>query len=248
MLVSINHRCGSGLYEIAALRVLLKCGFWEWKPDILECYVALHHQTKFDMNYLIWSQSKFLLLKKNWKSLYFFIHQRSRNTTEIFLRCILPPEHILPYSTFHGVMVSKKTLNRDSKPEDWASSVNFLNMLLSEFTYLSKIKAFCKECDDVPAQPSQLKLPSGPLLPSCFSAFLPGRPFAALPEQFYRLSWDIFYFPIQWGFIEWGGKRSEEGRGFLFWFLWGLWDLVDFWRLKYAILGRHFQVYFPNSS
>lgn len=41
-------------------------------------------------------------------------------------------------------MVSKKTLNRDSKPEDWVTSLNFLTILLSEFTYLSKIKGFCR--------------------------------------------------------------------------------------------------------
>lgn len=70
MLRSINHRCGTGQYEDAVLRVFLNCGFWEYKLGILGCHSALHHQIQFNMNYLILPQSNFLLLKKNGKSFY----------------------------------------------------------------------------------------------------------------------------------------------------------------------------------
>lgn len=131
-------------------------------------------------------------------------------------------------------MISNKTLKRDSKPEDWASSVNFLTILCYEFTYLSKIKGFCKH------GVRMMKFQPNPPRKTCPLAL--GRLLVSLPfSQAGRLLNCLRNSPgrvetsfifhsnkvLLWG----GGKRSEEGKGFfcfVFFFLWGLRGFVLF--------------------
>lgn len=85
-------------------------------------------------------------------------------------------------------MISDKTVNRDSKPEDWASSVNFLTILCYELPVKNQ-RLLQTDCDDAEFQsnpPYETGLPSLRYL-----SFL-------VPVMFY---WE-------------GGKKLEEGKGF----------------------------------
>lgn len=112
------------------------------------------------------------------------------------------PIHILT----HSVMISNVRLNRENLKslKDWDSSVNVLTILLYGSANSVMMLKFQPNPSTKPATDSEF-----------FPAVLLGRPLTALPEQFSRQSWDIFYFSFQWAFIVWGRNRSDEGRGFI---------------------------------
>lgn len=114
-------------------------------------------------------------------------------------------------------MISNKTLNRDSKPEDWASYSKLSSHIFLRIYIPVKNQRFLQtQCDDaeVPAQPSPQKRSTGPLsssrLSSCCSHLLHRRSNSPGRDE-------MFYFSFQWGFIVWG-REKIGGRKRIFCF------------------------------
>lgn len=124
-------------------------------------------------------------------------HRRS-----LSLRCILPSEHILSYTTFYGVTILNKAVNRDSKSEDLSTSVNFLTILFYEFTYPSKIKGFCKHSVMMlKIQPNLLqKLSASPMSSAHFPVFLPGCIARVILQA--ELTHLLFFIPVRFCCVE----------------------------------------------